>query len=374
MVDAAYDEFGKVDILVNNAGMSPLAPSLVETTEELFDKIVDVNFKGPFRLGALVGAAHGRRRRRIDHQRVVVRRAASRARLFGPYAGAKAALNVLTEVLARAYGPKVRANTISAGPFLTDIADAWPARSARARAQSARPAWPSRGDRHDGVVSREPGVELHQRRAAARRRRPLCLRLMDELRERCAQHVKVRGIEPLTGGSSSLTFIVETDDGPVVLKVAPPGLPPSATATCCARRGCCVRSRADRVRVPEVLFEDDGDPPFFAMSFVAGECVEPILDASRDPANYARVRARALDAIDALAALHALEPRDARPRRRTRRQPRRRDRPLDSRLHHRARRVAGQLRRRRGVAARVDARAAAARRQSRRLPARQHAV
>jgi NAD(P)-dependent dehydrogenase (short-subunit alcohol dehydrogenase family) len=125
LVDAAYAEFGKVDILVNNAGMSPLAPSLVDTSEDLFDKIVDVNFKGPFRLGALVG------KRMAEAEGGSIINVSSSGALhpnpsFGPYAGAKAALNVLTEVLARAYAPKVRANTISAGPFLTDIADAWP--------------------------------------------------------------------------------------------------------------------------------------------------------------------------------------------------------------------------------------------------------
>jgi aminoglycoside phosphotransferase (APT) family kinase protein len=64
------------------------------------------------------------------------------------------------------------------------------------------------------------------------------------------------------------------------------------------------------VLVPEVFFEDAGDPPFFGMSFVAGECVEPILDQSRDRANHARVRARALDAVDVIAALHRLDPHD----------------------------------------------------------------
>ena len=54
LADAAYAETGRVDILVNNAGMSPLAPSSAETGEELFDKIIAVNFKGPFRLTALI--------------------------------------------------------------------------------------------------------------------------------------------------------------------------------------------------------------------------------------------------------------------------------------------------------------------------------
>ena len=42
-----------------------------------------------------------------------------------PYSGAKAALNAMTVSLAHEYGPKVRVNTLSAGPFLTDIAKAW---------------------------------------------------------------------------------------------------------------------------------------------------------------------------------------------------------------------------------------------------------
>jgi NAD(P)-dependent dehydrogenase (short-subunit alcohol dehydrogenase family) len=142
LVEAAYDEFGKVDILVNNAGMSPLAPSLVDTSEALFDKIVDVNFKGPFRLGALVG------QRMADGEGGSIINVSSSGALFpnpsfGPYAGAKAALNVLTQVLARAYAPKVRANTISAGPFLTDIADAWPEEARRVAPSSiGRPGRP----------------------------------------------------------------------------------------------------------------------------------------------------------------------------------------------------------------------------------------
>ena len=135
LVDAAYAAFEKVDILVNNAGMSPVAGSLVEIPEELFDKVVGVNFKGPFRLGALVG------RRMADGDGGSIINVSSSGALFpqplfGPYAGAKAALNTLATVLALEYGPTVRVNTISAGPFLTDIADAWPEES-RTSAPSA---------------------------------------------------------------------------------------------------------------------------------------------------------------------------------------------------------------------------------------------
>ncbi|HET7523400.1 MAG TPA: SDR family NAD(P)-dependent oxidoreductase, partial [Acidimicrobiales bacterium] len=53
LVDAVYAEFGRVDLLVNNAGMSPPMPSH-EMTEQLFDSVVGLNFKGPFRLASQV--------------------------------------------------------------------------------------------------------------------------------------------------------------------------------------------------------------------------------------------------------------------------------------------------------------------------------
>ena len=130
LADHAYEHFGKVDILVNNAGMSPLAPSSAETSEELFDKVIGVNFKGPFRLSAVIG------QRMYDGDGGSIINISSSGALFpaprfGPYAGAKAALNALTTVFAREYAPKVRVNTLSAGPFLTDISKHWSEESTR---------------------------------------------------------------------------------------------------------------------------------------------------------------------------------------------------------------------------------------------------
>ncbi|MDN2496788.1 MULTISPECIES: SDR family NAD(P)-dependent oxidoreductase [Nocardia] len=143
LVEAAYAEFGRVDVLVNNAGMSPLAPSSAQTSEELFDKIVDVNFKGPFRLCALVGE-----RMAAGEGGSIINVSSSGALMpqprFGPYSGAKAGLNALTQVFAREYAPKVRVNTISAGPFLTDISKAWPEEVRRTTPSAAgRPGDPS---------------------------------------------------------------------------------------------------------------------------------------------------------------------------------------------------------------------------------------
>ena len=124
LVDAAYETFGRVDVLINNAGISPVAPSSLETTEEMFDKIVGVNLKGPFRLTALVAS---RMMQGLGGAVINVTSTGAVRPLpeFVPYAGAKAALNVATKGMALEYGPKVRVNAIMAGPFWTDIAKSW---------------------------------------------------------------------------------------------------------------------------------------------------------------------------------------------------------------------------------------------------------
>src|SRR3989442_12883384 len=55
LADTAYAEFGRVDVLVNNAGMSPLYPAIDQVSEELFDKVIGVSLKGPFRLAPRIG-------------------------------------------------------------------------------------------------------------------------------------------------------------------------------------------------------------------------------------------------------------------------------------------------------------------------------
>ena len=73
-----YGELGRVDVLVNNAGMAPLYPRLSECSEELFDKVIGVNLKGPFRLGSLIGERMAGGRRRLDHQHQQHRRRSTR--------------------------------------------------------------------------------------------------------------------------------------------------------------------------------------------------------------------------------------------------------------------------------------------------------
>jgi NAD(P)-dependent dehydrogenase (short-subunit alcohol dehydrogenase family) len=125
LVDTVYAKFGRVDVLVNNAGMSPLYPSLDQVSEALWDKVLAVNLKGPFRLSALVGSRmqQGPGGSIINVSSIAAERPTPTET---PYAAAKAGLNALTIAFAQAYGPKVRVNAIQAGPFLTDISRAWP--------------------------------------------------------------------------------------------------------------------------------------------------------------------------------------------------------------------------------------------------------
>jgi NAD(P)-dependent dehydrogenase (short-subunit alcohol dehydrogenase family) len=134
LADAAYAHFGKIDVLVNNAGMSPLYGSLTDVSETLWDKVVGVNLKGPFRLSALVGSrmAAGAGGSIINISSIAAMRPSP---METPYAAAKAGLNALTVAFAHAYGPKVRVNCIQAGPFLTDISKAWDMEVANQRFQ-----------------------------------------------------------------------------------------------------------------------------------------------------------------------------------------------------------------------------------------------
>ncbi|HLY54791.1 MAG TPA: SDR family oxidoreductase [Stellaceae bacterium] len=122
--EEAWAKTGRVDVLVNNAGMAPTVARSTEVTETLFDKTVAVNFKGPFRLGALFGermkAAGGGAIINVTSTGAVHPEPS-----YAVYAAAKGALNIITKAHALEFGPEVRVNGIMAGPFWTDIAKTW---------------------------------------------------------------------------------------------------------------------------------------------------------------------------------------------------------------------------------------------------------
>jgi len=105
LADEVYGRWGRADVLINNAGISPLAPSSVETSEELFDKIVGVNLKGPFRLTALFASrmAAGEGGSIINISSTAAIRPDPET---APYAAAKAGLNILTVASPKSMVPR----------------------------------------------------------------------------------------------------------------------------------------------------------------------------------------------------------------------------------------------------------------------------
>jgi NAD(P)-dependent dehydrogenase (short-subunit alcohol dehydrogenase family) len=149
LYETVYEQMGHCEILVNTAGMSPLYGSLPEVTEELYDKVVGVNLKGPFRLSSLFGT-----RMAADDGGSIINVSSvaavqpSVAEL--PYGTFKAGLNAMTLGMARAFGPTVRVNCIMPGPFLTDISKAWDLESFKKGAKATIPL--QRGGEPDEVV------------------------------------------------------------------------------------------------------------------------------------------------------------------------------------------------------------------------------
>jgi NAD(P)-dependent dehydrogenase (short-subunit alcohol dehydrogenase family) len=124
LVEKVRSRFGRVDILVNNAGFGPATPFSSDVTEELFDKVLAVNLKGPFRLAALIGDLM----RQNDGGSIVniTSTAALKPKAeTSIYAAAKAGLNAMTKSQAFEFGPTVRVNAIMCGPFWTDISKSW---------------------------------------------------------------------------------------------------------------------------------------------------------------------------------------------------------------------------------------------------------
>lgn len=149
LAETAYAEFGKVDILVNNAGMSPIYDHVNDVTEALYDKVLDVNLKGPFRLSAIVGT---RMVAGDGGSIIMVSSTASQhpgANVI-TYAAAKAGVNAMTAGFAKHFAPKVRVNCIIPGPFLTDISKAWDLEEFAQRAKTTIPL--QRGGEPDEIV------------------------------------------------------------------------------------------------------------------------------------------------------------------------------------------------------------------------------
>jgi len=123
VIEQSYAEFGHVDILINNAGMNPMLGPLSELTVELFQKLFDVNTKGPWYLASRMApkmAKHGGG----SIINVISVAGLKPPAYLGFYAATKAALQALTKVMAIEWGPhNIRVNALAPGSYHSDLFD-----------------------------------------------------------------------------------------------------------------------------------------------------------------------------------------------------------------------------------------------------------
>ena len=129
LAESAWNELGGVDILVNNAGKSPMYDRITDVNEQMWDSVLGLNLKGPFRLSALLGTKMAERAQQIGRAGSIINISSISAIHptpdVVPYTAAKAGLNAMTIGLAQTFGPHVRVNCIMPGSFRTDISKAW---------------------------------------------------------------------------------------------------------------------------------------------------------------------------------------------------------------------------------------------------------
>ena len=119
------EKFGRLDILVNNAGTSERTP-FVQYTEELFDKVMDLNVKGVFN-ASRIAAEYMK-----EQGGGVILNTSSMVSLYGQPSGmayptSKFAVNGMTLSLARELGPMgIRVNAVAPGITETDMMKAVP--------------------------------------------------------------------------------------------------------------------------------------------------------------------------------------------------------------------------------------------------------
>jgi 3-oxoacyl-[acyl-carrier protein] reductase len=142
LVDATVDHFGRVDILVNNAGVMITKPVL-ETTEDDWDRTIDINLKGAYLCSKEVAPIMLRQ----ETGKIIMMSSNSglyhpSAMRFTEYVVSKAGMNGLTKALALALGPHITVNAICPGWIKTDmIADTDPEVEKRILAETALARW-----------------------------------------------------------------------------------------------------------------------------------------------------------------------------------------------------------------------------------------
>jgi len=106
-----------------------LYDKVVNVNEQMWDSVIGINLKGPFRLTALLGTRMSERAMHLGRSASIIN-ISSVAAIHPtpdviPYTAAKAGLNAMTIGFAQTLGPHVRVNCIMPGSFRTDISKAW---------------------------------------------------------------------------------------------------------------------------------------------------------------------------------------------------------------------------------------------------------
>ena len=122
LVQKTLEAFGRIDILVNNAGGNPVLSTMVELEEDAFEKVMEVNLKGAFLVSKAAAAVMIKQGggRIINISSVSGLRARNDG--TGAYCISKAALNMMTQVMARELAPhNILVNAIAPGSIRTEF-------------------------------------------------------------------------------------------------------------------------------------------------------------------------------------------------------------------------------------------------------------
>ena len=147
LVRSTIDHFGRIDILVNNAGVM-VTKSVLEATEDDWDRTIDVNLKGAYLCAKEVAPIMLRQ----ETGKIIMMSSNSglyhpSAMRFTEYVTSKAGMNGLTKALALALGPHITVNAICPGWIKTDmIADTDPEVERRILAETALGRWGTTDD------------------------------------------------------------------------------------------------------------------------------------------------------------------------------------------------------------------------------------
>jgi len=124
LVNKTKEHFGGIDIIVNNAASNPVFGPISETDESAFDKIIDVNVKGPF---VLCKEAYQEMKKRGGGSVINISsiEGLTPSPGLGIYSVSKASLIMLTKAMAREWGAdNIRVNAICPGLIKTKFSRA----------------------------------------------------------------------------------------------------------------------------------------------------------------------------------------------------------------------------------------------------------